>query len=68
MIDQKQPENAEYFNYLGSLITNDAKCKCEIKSTLCMVKVPADNFHKQTGLKIEETSQMLHLEHSFIWC
>jgi hypothetical protein len=24
MIDQKQPQNVEYFNYLGSMITNDA--------------------------------------------
>jgi hypothetical protein len=23
-IDQKQPKNVEYFNYLGSLMTNDA--------------------------------------------
>jgi hypothetical protein len=26
MIDQKQLENVEYFNYLGSMITNDARC------------------------------------------
>jgi len=27
MIDQKQqPQNVKYFNYLGSMITNDAKC------------------------------------------
>jgi hypothetical protein len=25
MIDQKQLENVEYFNYLGSMITNDAR-------------------------------------------
>jgi hypothetical protein len=29
MIDQKRPENVEYFKYLGSLITNDARCKHE---------------------------------------
>jgi hypothetical protein len=32
MIDQKQLENVEYFNYLGSMITNDARCTREIKS------------------------------------
>jgi hypothetical protein len=26
IIDQKQLENVEYFNYLGSMITNDARC------------------------------------------
>jgi hypothetical protein len=26
MINQKQLENVEYFNYLGSMITNDASC------------------------------------------
>jgi hypothetical protein len=25
MIDQK-PDNVEYFNYLGNMITNDARC------------------------------------------
>ena len=28
-----------------------------------------DSFHQQIGLKFkEETSKMLHLEHSFVWC
>ena len=27
MIDQKRPENVEYFKYLGSLITNYARCR-----------------------------------------
>ena len=36
MIDQKQPENVEYFNYLGRRITNDARCTCEIKSRVAM--------------------------------
>ena len=30
MADQKQLENEEYFNCLGSLITNDQRCKREI--------------------------------------
>ena len=32
MIDQKQQENVEYFKYLGSILTNDGRCTCEIKS------------------------------------
>jgi hypothetical protein len=38
MIDQKQPENVEYFNCLGSMITNDARCTREIKSRIAMAK------------------------------
>jgi len=38
MTDQKQPENVEYFNYLGSIIINDARCTCEIKSSIVMAK------------------------------
>jgi hypothetical protein len=38
MIAQKQLENVKYFNYLGSMITNDAKCTREIKSRIAMVK------------------------------
>jgi hypothetical protein len=32
MIDQMQLENVEYLNYLGSMITNEARCTREIKS------------------------------------
>jgi hypothetical protein len=38
MIHQKQPENVEYFNYMGSVITNDARCTGEIKSGIAMAK------------------------------
>jgi hypothetical protein len=45
MIDQKQVENAEYFNCLGSMITNDARCTREIKSRIFMAKAA---FKKKT--------------------
>jgi hypothetical protein len=38
MIDQMQLENVKYFNYLGSMITNDARCTREIKSRIAMAK------------------------------
>jgi hypothetical protein len=38
MTHQKQLENVEYFNYLGSMITNDARCKREIKSRIVIAK------------------------------
>jgi len=39
MKDQKQPENMEYFKYLGGVITNAARCRREIKSRINMAKV-----------------------------
>jgi len=38
MIDQKQLENVECFKYLGSMLTNDGRCTCEIKSRIAMAK------------------------------
>jgi hypothetical protein len=70
MIDQKQPENVECFNCLGSMITNDARCTCEIKTGTAIAKAAFNkkNFHQQIGLKSkEETSKVLRLEHSFVW-
>jgi hypothetical protein len=47
MIVQKQLENMEYLKYLGSLITNDARCTREIKSRIGMAKAA---FNKQKTL------------------
>jgi hypothetical protein len=70
MIDKKQLENVEHLNYLGSMITNDARCTREIKSGSAMkssIRQEEESFHQQNGLKFkEETSKMLHLEHSFV--
>ena len=38
MIDQKQLENVESFKYLGSILTNDGRCTCEIKCRIAMGK------------------------------
>ena len=38
MVYYKQLENVEYFNYLGSVITNDARYACENKSRIAMAK------------------------------
>jgi len=45
MTDQKQLGNVEYFNFLGSIIRNDASCTCEIKSRTAVAKTP---FNKKT--------------------
>jgi hypothetical protein len=36
MIDQKQLENVKHFNYLGSIIANEARCVRETKSRNAM--------------------------------
>jgi hypothetical protein len=47
MTDQKQLEYVEYFNYFGSMITNDARCTREIKSRIAMAKAA---FNKKKTL------------------
>ena len=73
MIEQKLLENVECFKYLGSILTNDGRCTCEIKSRTAHGKScfqqEEDSLYQQIGLKFEEeTSKMLHLEHGFVWC
>ena len=49
MVDKIQLENVEYFNYLGSMIINDAKCTCEIKFRIAMVTTAfnkKNSFHQ----------------------
>jgi hypothetical protein len=45
MIDQKQLDSVEYFNYLDSMITNDGRCTREIKSRIALAKA---TFNKKT--------------------
>ena len=47
MIDQKQLENVECFKYLGSMLTNNGRCTCEIKSRIAMAKAA---FNKKKNL------------------
>jgi hypothetical protein len=47
MMDQKQLENVEYFNYFHSVITNDAECTREIISRIAMAKAA---FNKKKTL------------------
>ena len=72
MIEQKQLENVECFKYLGSILTNDGRCMCEIKSRIAMAKAAFNKktlFTSKLDLKFEEeTSKILYLEHGFVWC
>jgi len=47
MIEQKQLENVDCFKYLGSMLTNDGRCTCEIKSRIAMAKAA---FNKKENL------------------
>jgi len=42
----------EYFNYVGSMVTNDTKCTREIKSRIAMAKA-AFNKNKAKSEKLD---------------
>jgi hypothetical protein len=46
-IDQNQLENMKCFKYLGSILTEDGRCTCEIKSRIAMAKAA---FSKKKNL------------------
>ena len=63
----------EYCNYCSGIITNDARCTYEIKPMISMAKATFNTkktlCHQQIGIKCkEETSKVLHMEYSFVWC
>jgi hypothetical protein len=51
IIDKKQPENAEYFKTLGSMV-NYARCTCKIKSRISMTKAA---FNRKNNILRNET-------------
>jgi hypothetical protein len=67
-----QLDNILYFKYLGSIKTNEARCTRQIKSRIAVEKSELNKnqtFHQQIGLILEEeTSEVLNLEHNFVWC
>ena len=71
VLDQKQLENVDYFNYLGSMMMNDEWLTWEFKSRITMkssIWQEEDSFHQKTGLKFkEETSEVLRLKLCIVW-
>ena len=62
LVDEKLPENVEYFNYLSNMTAKNAIMQKQHSEE-------EKSFHQQIVLKYkEETSKVLHLEHSFVWC
>jgi hypothetical protein len=70
VIHEKQLEDVEYFNYLGNMTRNDARCTRVMKSKNCYAKSSIkqeDSLHQQIVLRIkEETSEIMLLEYSFL--
>jgi hypothetical protein len=48
MIGEEQ-ENMENFNYLGSMITNDTRCTCEMKYRIAMKKAAFNIIRRFTS-------------------
>jgi hypothetical protein len=65
MINQKVLENVKYFKYFNSLITNESKCKREIKSRISITKAA----YKNNRLLTKKLALILRnkLLNSFIW-
>jgi hypothetical protein len=66
MIDQNQLQNVEYFNNLGSTITNDARCTHEIKSRIAMANV-AFNIKKSLFTSKLDLNLRKKLVKCYIW-
>jgi hypothetical protein len=63
MIAQKQLENVESFKYLGSMLSNEGRCTCEIKSRIAMTKAV---FNKKRTLFTSKTD--LELRKKLVKC
>ena len=71
MIDQTQLEKVEYFNYLDSIIPNDARCNVTLNTGLPWQKaaINKETLQQQSGLKFtENNSEELEFEHRTIGC
>jgi hypothetical protein len=52
-------EDWEYFSYLGSTITRDARCTCEIKSRITTAKAAFNKKKKKKALFISQLDSNL---------
>ena len=53
VIDQNLQKNVDYFNYLGSMMTNNARRTCEIRSRIVTAKLAFTSFRPQIRLKFK---------------
>ena len=73
MIDQKQLENVECFKYLGSMLTNDGRCRCETNSRIAMAKAVFSKkktpFTSKLDLNLRKKLIKCYIwSHGFVWC
>ena len=64
VVDQKQLENVEYFNYVSSMITNDGRCTREIKYRIAMAKATFNRkiiFTSKLGLNLRKKPVKCHI-------
>jgi hypothetical protein len=64
MTDKKQLEKVEYFNYLGSMITSNARCTREIKSRIVRAKAAFNKkktFHQELDLNLRKKLVICHI-------
>jgi hypothetical protein len=70
MIDQKQLDIMEYFNCLGSMLTNDARCTYEIKSRIAMEKASSNKktlFSRKLDVNVNVVKCYIW-SIAFVWC
>ena len=65
-IDQKQLENVTCFKYLGSMLTDDGRCTCEIKSRIAMAKA-ALNKKKNLFTSKLDLNLRIKLVKCYVW-
>jgi hypothetical protein len=67
--DRYTTKNVEYYNYLCSMITNDAWCARGFKFSIASIRQEKGSLHLQTGLTFkEEATKVLYLGHCWLWC
>jgi hypothetical protein len=71
MIDQKQLKNVEYFNYLGNMITSDARCRREIKYRIAMAQAAFNKktlFTSKLDLNLSKKLVKCYIWSVAVWC
>jgi hypothetical protein len=66
-IDQKQLENVKSFRHLGSMLTDDGRCTCEIKSRIAMAKAAFNNKKENLFTSKLDLNLRKKLVKCYIW-
>jgi len=68
MTDQKQLQTMEYFNYLGSMTTNDARRTWESKSRIAMAKAAFNKENSFFASRLDLNLRKKLLNCYIWWC